>query len=66
MWDASLDGSLGKGFLSVAGWTGETPSSGASNQPVLKILMKVLGLVRRKNSRTDTTEWMSNPRGEVY
>lgn len=34
--------------------------------PAPKMLVKILGLLRRKNSGTDITQWMSDTRGKAY
>lgn len=46
----------------VDGWNGETPGPEASTQHVPKMWLKALGLVTTKNSRTGTTQQMSNTR----
>lgn len=49
----------------VAGQTGETLGCEASTQPSPKMSPEALGFLRRKNSRTDTTWWVSSTSRQV-
>ena len=49
---------------SIARWTGEILGPEASIQPIPKMSPEGLGLVRRKNLRTDTIQWVSIQAGK--
>ena len=49
----------------VARLTGETLGADASTQPIPKMLLMVLGLMTRKNSRTDATQWVRDTSRKV-
>lgn len=57
----SLEGLSPVGMLPV-NWG----DPGALAQPIIKILLKVIDLLMGKNSRTDTTQWISNTSGKVH
>ena len=53
-------------MYNVARSTGNTQGPEILTQPSPKMSPKPLGLLMRKNSKTDTTQWMSNTSRKVY